>query len=387
LQASSQRGAGSIATEIASAGPEAVAATRGIVDDIETELERLSSVFETGGQEAAEAFSKKLESQSVTDSGSNMVDRISEAMAKNNSLKNESENLIQTALDTTNDKIDEGGFSKAGEQITQSLADGVGRSHSTLTNAIQDELRNAEPVSASATKGLVDTIETELERLDDVFRENVTTATDSMLAVMESPRVVNSGREMINKIAEGVANNRRLENEAVRQIQTVLTLINNEINNGGFMRAGEQITQAIADGVINGYGALSAAIQDIIRRALAEAESAASRTAPLSLLERSIEAIDALDIEALKMQFSPSVRLQVNLANNPFNFRIPEANGAGMPMFDLMSAPVQSGVVSYDQSDRSTFTQNVSYVGEQLSPAEQVRQTQYLIKRLKRYGL
>lgn len=98
------------------------------------------------------------------------------------------------------------------------------------------------------------------------------------------------------------------------------------------------------------------------------------------------EAVRGLDIDSHIKKIPWEIRLNYQMETMP-DFPGLHWSDFQWPVRQMLHRNDSRTNISYDQSDRSTFTQNVSYVGEQISPAEQVRQTQYLIKRLKRSGM
>ncbi len=123
--------------KLKSAGPESAGIVKNLVKASDDELKKLNDVFSSGAGVATEALIKELGLPAVENSGSDMVDNISEGVANNGNLEKETVKLIKATLDTAQAEINNGGFVTVGKQIAEGMAQGVRDGTDILVQAVR----------------------------------------------------------------------------------------------------------------------------------------------------------------------------------------------------------------------------------------------------------
>lgn len=150
------------------------------------------------------------------------------------------------------------------------------------------KLREAGPEAAGTVGELVKASDTELAKLDDVFRNGSEVATQALLEELGLPEVVNSGSKMVDDIASGVEQNTALEDEAKQLIKDTKTATTEAIKINDFSSVGYSISEGLASGVRSGSSLVASAVADIIRDALASGQIVAETGSPSKLFDREL---------------------------------------------------------------------------------------------------
>ena len=105
-----------------------------------------------------------------------------------------------------------------------------------------ETLRKAGPESVGIINNLVGSNQDELDKLSEIFANGGQMATEALMREMGLPTVTDSGAEMVDEIAEGLANNPNLEDATVRMIQNAQNAARAEVNNGQFNKVVKKLT-------------------------------------------------------------------------------------------------------------------------------------------------
>lgn len=134
--------------QLRDAGPESAATVAALVKGSDTELSRLNDVFQSGSEVATDALLKQLGLPEVTNSGSDMVDDISEGVDNNTALVDATTKMIQDTKTAADTQVRDSNFSSVGTQIINGITQGVINGTSSLVNAMVSAVEQA----ASAAK-------------------------------------------------------------------------------------------------------------------------------------------------------------------------------------------------------------------------------------------
>ncbi len=207
-----------------------------------------------------------------------------------------------------------------------------------LSGGLIQRLRDAGPEAASTVKELVKASDTELGKLDEVFKNGSEVATQALLRELGLPDVINSGAKMVDDIAAGVENNPAVETEAKQLIQDTKTAAVAEIQNSNFSSLGLSIAQGIAQGIRSGTSSVASAVAQIIRDALSSGRKEADVHSPSKLFEKKlgepmIEGIPAAfnkkAAEVMRSMENTVLQLQQHLSDTVAARTAPQSYGAG----------------------------------------------------------
>ena len=118
------------------AGPESAGLVKTLVNSSEEELEKLSDTFANGSKVATDALLTQLGMPNVTNSGSDMVDKIAGGVDNNNSLTKSTEKLITTAKSTATDSVIKNDFISVGESIVDGVWQGFSNKEATFRSQV-----------------------------------------------------------------------------------------------------------------------------------------------------------------------------------------------------------------------------------------------------------
>ncbi len=117
-----------------------------------------------------------------------------------------------------------------------------------VNQGIVERLKAAGPESAGATAALVKATDEQISKLNAVFESGSEEAIEAMLKNFGLPETVNSGADMVDKIATGMEKSDALNSSAQKLITDMKTTIKTTVQNSGF----DEIGRMIVDGVYKG---------------------------------------------------------------------------------------------------------------------------------------
>ena len=386
----SQRGISEgLLAELEKAGPEAAEMINSLVDASDEELGRLSDIFENISQDATSGLMSAL-----TEAGP------------------DSANLVKRLVNANDEELR--------RMIT------VFENHSKgAADSLLAELEKSVPEAAELSGNIVDASGSEIERFPKVMESGIKAAADVVISELNVPAVTNSGSDMVDNIAEGVASNPNLENESERLIRRTLNTVNTEINSGGFTRAGSQIvtnmvrgvrdrsedlveaglgmTENIAQGIRDGTDPLVRVVEDMVRRmieaiwaqmasvtAMAPMSAAAFSAGYLRSRTDAVEETASLMQESLNRAFSPAeLGLHRYIRDHRDEFELFTRS----VRYAFHNAPCPAvSVYSGSPSECTNTTNNNFYqtnniTSNELSDAQKIRQLEFMSRRMMRRGV
>lgn len=149
LQALAERGIDQgLLQELRDAGPESAATVAEMVTATDTQLQQLSEVYRAGGQAAANALQTELGLPEVTNSGTEMVNKIAEGVTNNTALTTATTQMIDKAVSSAKPKAMSGG-QEIGKQLDNGIIAGVNAGKSGVINAMVQTVREAIAAAAA----------------------------------------------------------------------------------------------------------------------------------------------------------------------------------------------------------------------------------------------
>lgn len=139
--------------QLRDAGPESAATVAELVTATDEQLATLSDTFRNGASTATDALLTELGLPEVTNSGSEMVDKIASGVDANTSLSTSTTQLIQNAQQAASSAVASAGFPSIGTQMINGITQGVQAGASGLVNAMRDAVQDA--VSAAKSEAQI----------------------------------------------------------------------------------------------------------------------------------------------------------------------------------------------------------------------------------------
>ena len=130
----------SLMDALAKAGPQAAGIVKYMVNASDTELQRLSSVFENGGLSAVQSLVDELGTTELPDSGKAAVDEVAEGVNSNQKL-NDSINAMMKSAKTSAEKFIYD-FQEIGRRLMDGLINGVNSKSGIFSNAMNAIIKN-----------------------------------------------------------------------------------------------------------------------------------------------------------------------------------------------------------------------------------------------------
>lgn len=110
-------------------------------------------------------------------------------------------------------------------------------------------LREAGPEAAGTVRNLVNASDDELDRLNQVFQNGSQVAIDSMKLEMGLPTTVNTGKEMIDDVAESASKNEALKKAAVQSVVDAKNAMETQVETSDFASIGVQAVSGVIRGL------------------------------------------------------------------------------------------------------------------------------------------
>lgn len=152
LQALAERGVDQgLLQELRDAGPESAATVAELVTATDTQLQQLSEVYRAGGQAAANALQTELGLPEVTNSGTEMVNKIAEGVTNNTALTDATTQMIDKAVSSAKPKAMSGG-QEIGKQLDNGIIAGVNAGKSGVINAMVSAVQEAIAAAQAAAE-------------------------------------------------------------------------------------------------------------------------------------------------------------------------------------------------------------------------------------------
>ncbi|MCL2517923.1 MAG: phage tail tape measure protein, partial [Oscillospiraceae bacterium] len=120
-----------------------------------------------------------------------------------------------------------------------------------IDEGLLKKLEDAGPESAGLVNTLVKSSQTELDKLSGAFANGSKVATDALLKQLGLPDVVNSGSDMVDKIAEGVDSNDALNLSTENLIIIAKETAEETVTVSDFPAVGESIVDGVWEGFLN----------------------------------------------------------------------------------------------------------------------------------------
>lgn len=134
--------------QLRDAGPESAATVAALVSATDEQLVTLSETFRAGGQAAANALQTELGLPEVTNSGTEMVNKIAEGVTNNTALTTATTQMIDKAVSSAKPKAMSGG-QEIGKQLDNGIIAGVNAGKSGVINAMVQTVREAIAAAAA----------------------------------------------------------------------------------------------------------------------------------------------------------------------------------------------------------------------------------------------
>lgn len=157
-----------------------------------------------------------------------------------------------------------------------------------LDEGLLQQLRDAGPESAATVAELVTATDEQLLTLSDTFANGGNVAAQALLTELGMPDVINSGRDMVDKISGGVSANPALTNATTKLIQDAKQTAQKAVASGNFPSIGLAIMDGITRGVYEGRSGLIAAMEDAVEAAIRAAKAVADIRSPSHRARREI---------------------------------------------------------------------------------------------------
>lgn len=139
--------------QLRDAGPESAATVAELVTATDEQLATLSDTFRNGASTATDALLTELGLPEVTNSGSDMVDKIANGVNANQSLNTATTQLIRNAQQAASSAVASAGFPSIGTLMINGITQGVQAGTSGLVNAMRDAVQDA--VSAAKSEAQI----------------------------------------------------------------------------------------------------------------------------------------------------------------------------------------------------------------------------------------
>ena len=139
--------------QLRDAGPESAATVAELVTATDEQLATLSDTVRNGVSTATDALLTELGLPEVTNSGSDMVDKIANGVNANQNLNTATTQLIQNAQQAASSAVASAGFPSIGTLMINGITQGVQAGTSGLVNAMRDAVQDA--VSAAKSEAQI----------------------------------------------------------------------------------------------------------------------------------------------------------------------------------------------------------------------------------------
>lgn len=137
--------------QLRDAGPESAATVAALVSATDEQLLTLSETFRAGGQAAATALQTELGLPEVTNSGTEMVNKIAEGVTNNTALTDATTQMITKAVSSAKPKAMSGG-QEIGKQLDNGIIAGVNAGKSGVINAMVSAVQEAIAAAQAAAE-------------------------------------------------------------------------------------------------------------------------------------------------------------------------------------------------------------------------------------------
>lgn len=137
--------------ELRDAGPESAAQVAELCTATDAQLQQLSEVYRAGGQAAANALQTELGLPEVTNSGTEMVNKIAEGVTNNTALTDATTQMINKAVSSAKPKAMSGG-QEIGKQLDNGIIAGVNAGKSGVINAMVSAVQEAIAAAQAAAE-------------------------------------------------------------------------------------------------------------------------------------------------------------------------------------------------------------------------------------------
>lgn len=152
-----------------------------------------------------------------------------------------------------------------------------------IDQGLLQELRDAGPESAATVAELVTATDAQLMTLSETFRAGGQAAANALQTELGLPEVTNAGTEMVNKIAEGVTNNKALTDATTKMINDAAATSKSKALTAG-QEIGKQLDNGIIAGVNAGKSGVINAMVSAVQEAIAAAQAAAEIHSPSRIM-------------------------------------------------------------------------------------------------------
>ena len=152
-----------------------------------------------------------------------------------------------------------------------------------VDQGLLQELRDAGPESAATVAEMVTATDTQLQQLSEVYRAGGQAAANALTTELGLPEVTNAGTEMVNKIAEGVTNNKALTDATTKMINDAAATSKSKALTAG-QEIGKQLDNGIIAGVNAGKSGVINAMVSAVQEAIAAAQAAAEIHSPSRIM-------------------------------------------------------------------------------------------------------
>lgn len=137
--------------ELRDAGPESAAQVAELCTATDAQLQQLSEVYRAGGQAATNALQTELGLPEVTNSGTEMVNKIAEGVTNNTALTDATTQMINKAVSSAKPKAMSGG-QEIGKQLDNGIIAGVNAGKSGVINAMVSAVQEAIAAAQAAAE-------------------------------------------------------------------------------------------------------------------------------------------------------------------------------------------------------------------------------------------
>lgn len=137
--------------ELRDAGPESAAQVAELCTATDAQLQQLSEVYRAGGQAAANALQTELGLPEVTNSGTELVNKIAEGVSSNTALTTATTQMIDKAVSSAKPKAMSGG-QEIGKQLDNGIIAGVNAGKSGVINAMVSAVQEAIAAAQAAAE-------------------------------------------------------------------------------------------------------------------------------------------------------------------------------------------------------------------------------------------
>ena len=174
------------------------------------------------------------------------------------------------------------------QKVIDAWGDNILALEGKVDRGLLDKLKEAGPESAATVNALVNASDKELERLNTVFASGGQVATDALMKQLGLPEVVDSGAVMVDEIADGVTENKSLEDAMQKLVAASKKKADEQVKTSNFPETGINMVKGIIVGVKSQAAALYSAVSDMMAGSKTAAKKAIESNSPSKLFEREV---------------------------------------------------------------------------------------------------